>query len=72
MVFKGYAGYEAGVRLARAPYLRGISGSFLAMGMASAAIMKDFLVKGIGPAAGAPRFPGALLIQQLPIPSRIS
>lgn len=39
-------------------YLRGISGSFLAMGMASAAIMTDFLVKGIGPAAGAPRFPG--------------
>ena len=39
-------------------YLRGISGSFLAMGMASAAIMTDFLVKGIGPAAGAPLFPG--------------
>ena len=53
-------------------YLRGIGGSFLATGMASAAIMTDSLVKGIGPAVGAPRFPGALLIQKLPIPSRTS
>ena len=39
-------------------YLRGISGFFLTMGMAGAAIMMGYLVKGIGPAAGTPRFPG--------------
>ena len=39
-------------------YLRGISGSFLATGIAGAAIMTDSLVKGIDSAAGAPRFLG--------------
>ena len=40
-------------------YLRGISGFFLAMGMASAAIMTDFLVRGIGPTVGGLSVPGS-------------
>ena len=40
-------------------YLRGISGSFLATGMVSAAIMTDSLVKGIGPAVGGASVPGS-------------
>ena len=41
------------------------------MGMVGAAIMTDFLVKGVGPAVEASLFPGALLVQWLPIPGRI-
>lgn len=58
MVFGGYARHEAEGSPGSGAYLRGISGFFLAMGMASAAIMTDFFVKGICPAAGVPRFPG--------------
>lgn len=52
MVFGGLCWIRGRGSPGSGAYLRGISGSFLATGIASAAIMMDSLVKGIGPAVG--------------------
>ena len=41
------------------------------MGMAGAAIMMGYLVKGIGPAAGTPRFPGHYSSNSYLFPARL-